>query len=91
MAQTLTVLEPAQTGDFMRLKLVAINVANGAAETSVAVDFATYGLNQVLLYGHTIRDTYTNNVQFDNLSGTTVTFTWSAADVANAIVWAIGY
>lgn len=91
MAQTITVVEPGQVGDFMRLKLVVLNVANGAAETSVAIDFSTYGLGQVLLYGHVNRDTYTNNVQFDNLSGTTVTFTWSAADIANALVWAIGY
>lgn len=90
MAQTQTKLIGGGIGDFARLKCVAINVANGAAETSIAIDYATHGINDVLLYGHTIRDTYTNNVQFDNLVGTTVTHTWSAADVANVICWAIG-
>jgi hypothetical protein len=91
VAQTKTLLIPGGIGDFMRLKMVSINIANGAAETSIALDYSLYGLNSVLCYGHTIRDTYTNNVQFDNLSGTTVTHTWSAADVADVIVWAIGY
>ena len=90
MAQTQTVLQGGGMGEFAKLKCVAINVANGAAETSITIDYRTHGLTEVLFYGHTIRDTYTNNVQFDNLSGTSVVHTWSAADVANVICWAIG-
>jgi hypothetical protein len=93
LAQTLTVLEGGQSGDFMRLKCVAINVANSAAETSIAVDFSVHGMNTVLFYGATPRDTFTQGAvgQFANLVGTTVTFTWTAADIANVIVWAVGY
>lgn len=91
MAQTITTLIPGGIGDFARLKVVLLNVANGAAETSVAIDYATYGINDPKLAGHFNRDTYTNNVQFDNLSGTTGTHTWSAADVANVYCFCIGY
>lgn len=90
MAQTLTVVEPGGIGNLAKLKLVAINVANGAAETSATIDYKTYGLNTVIVAGHQIRDTYTNNVQFDNATLTSVVHTWSAADVANVICWAIG-
>lgn len=90
MAQTLTVLASGGIGQAEKLKLVAINVANGAGETSVTIDYVTYGLHELYIYGHTNRDTYTNNVQFDNATGTSVVHTWSAADVANVIVWAIG-
>lgn len=91
MAQTITTLAPGGIGDFARLKIVALNVANGAAETSIAIDYSTYGIQNPLFGGHFNRDTYTNNVQFDNLSGTTITHTWSAADVANVWVFCIGY
>ena len=91
MAQTITNIHPASKGSFEKLKIVVLNVANGAGETSITVDYTTYGLAGVLLYGHQIRDTYTNNVQFDNATGTSVVHTWSAADVANVLVWAIGY
>lgn len=91
MAQTLTVVEPGGLGQGAKLKVVVINVLNGAAETSATIDYKTYGLSRVLFYGHTNRDTYTNNVQFDNLSGdTSVVHTWSAADVANVLCWAVG-
>jgi len=73
------------------LKLGAINCAIGAAETSVAIDWSLKGITTVVAYGATPRDTYTNNVMFHDLSGTTVTYTWSAADIANIVVWALGY
>jgi hypothetical protein len=91
MAQTVTVIQPGGQGYFAKLKLVVLNVANGAGETSITVDYATYGLAGILIASHSIRDTYTNNVQFDNATGTSVVHTWSAADVANVLVWAIGY
>jgi len=91
LAQTQTILAEGGPGDFLRLKCVAINVANSASETSIAIDYALHGLNDVKLYGHTPRDVFTAAVQFDNLVGTTVTHTWTAVDVANVIVWAIGY
>lgn len=91
MAQTLTVLQSGGKGEFSKLKIVAINVANGAAETSITVDYKAYGLNDLILYGHTIRDTFTNGSQFDNATLTSVVHTWTAADVANVIVWAIGH
>jgi hypothetical protein len=73
------------------LKVGAINVANGASETSIAINWATYGFSNVIAWGATPRDTYTNNVMFHDLSGTTVTYTWTATDIANIIVWALGW
>jgi hypothetical protein len=92
MAQTITIIEEPEMGMFSKLKLAVLNVANGAAETSVAVNWETYGINTVLLYDFTIRDTFTGAtwIGFANLSGTTVTYTWTSADVANVLVWAIG-
>lgn len=91
MAQTITRLKEAEAGGLSKMKLVALNVANGAGETSIAVNYQAYGLGTVLLYGHVNKDTFTNASQFDNLVGTTVTHTWTAADVANVLVWALGY
>ncbi len=93
MAQTTTILAAGGVGDFARLKLVVLNIANGASETSIAVNMATHGMNSVILYGFMPRDTWTANAAgvFANLSGTTVTYTWSATDVADVLVYAIGY
>jgi hypothetical protein len=96
VAQTTTVLGvPANTSQGGIppgvLKVGALNIANGAAETSIAVDWAVYGFSAVIAWGHIARDTFTNASQFANLSGTTVTYTWGAADIANALVWALGH
>lgn len=96
MAQTQTVLgSPAATlqGGIPAgvLKVGCINVANGASETSIAIDWAVYGFSTVIIYGLTRRDTYTAGIDFSNLSGTTVTYTWTATDVANVLVWALGH
>jgi hypothetical protein len=96
MAQTPTVLgSPANTSQGGIppgvLKLGCLNIANGAGETSIAVDWATYGFSTVIVYGLTRRDTYTAGIDFSNLSGTTVTYTWTANDVANVLVWALGH
>jgi hypothetical protein len=93
MSQTITTMKGADSSGFHKMKLVVLNIANGASETSVAIDWASYGLGTVLLYDWVARDTHTANAagHFANLSGTTVTYTWTATDIANALVWAIGY
>ena len=100
MAQTLTTLRtasPVQYGGAAgsgALRFVAVNVANGAGELSIAVDWSTYGLTSVVLWGFCPRDTHTDAggaVKFADLSGTTVTYNWAVNDVANVLVWAAGY
>ena len=92
MAQTTTVLSTGaskgSTGTL--LKVVRIQVANGASETSTVVDFSTYGIDTVLAYGYHAEDTYTTTAPiFMTISGTTVTVT-HANDVAVGVAWAIG-
>lgn len=93
MAQTITRNTMPGIGQFARLKLVILNIANGAAETGATVDYASYGLGGVVLAGHIIQDPYTNGSQLDAFThgATSVVHTWTAADVANVRVWAIGY
>ena len=93
MAQTISILQAGDEGKVDLLKKVALNVANGAAETSLVVNWKTYGLGKGVAWGMMPRDTYTNNVMFADLGadGTTVTYTWSAADIANILLWAEGY
>lgn len=98
MAQTTTVLgSPANTsqGGFPPgvLKVGSLNIANGAAETSVTIDWAVYGFSVVIVYGFMPRDTHTANAVgwFANHTGTSVVYTWTAADIANVIVWALGH
>lgn len=93
MAQTITTVQPSELSEFTKMRMVVLNVANGANETSVAIDFAAYGIGTVRWYDFMPRDTHTANAVgwFANLSGTTVTFTWTAADIANVQVMAMGY
>ena len=91
MAQTITKMQEHAVGAFDKAKLVRLKVANGASETSTAIDFAAYGLGTVLLYGYHAEDTYTTTSPiFMTISGTTVTVT-HANDVAAGVIWAIGY
>lgn len=90
MAQTITrVLNPA-IGMLGKMKLGVLNVANGAAETSIAINWENYGLRSVKLYGIQPLDIHTDDAMYASLSGTTVTYTWTAVDIANVLVWAIG-
>lgn len=93
MSQTITRLTTPSIGQFHRLKLAVLNIANGANETSATVDWATYGLSGVILAGHIIQDAYTTGSQLDAFTdgATSVVHTWTATDVANVRVWAIGY
>ena len=51
-----------------------IEVANGAAEVSTAVDTSVYGMTTVLAYGFHAMDTYTSTVpHYINIAGTTIT------------------
>jgi hypothetical protein len=96
MAQTLTNLSgqidnvggpPAGS-----LKLGSLNVVNGAGETSISVDWSTYGIDTVVCYGMTAKDTWTNTGgPHAALTGTTVVYNWIAADLAAAVVWALGF
>jgi len=91
MAQTTTVRATGVAiGSSGPLKVVRVEVANGAAETTTAVDFSTYGLATILTYGFMAMDTYTSTSPFfATISGTTVTVT-HANDIATGMVWAIG-
>ena len=91
MAQTITKMREAAVGTFAKAKIVRLKVANGASETSTAIDFSAYGLGVVLLYGYHAEDTYTaTGGTYMTISGTTVTVT-HANDVAAGVIWAIGY
>ena len=92
MAQTVTVLSTGaskgSTGTL--LKVIRIQVANGASETSTVVDCSTYGITTVLAYGFNAEDTYTTTAPiYITISGTTVTVT-HANDIAVGVLWAIG-
>jgi len=75
-----------------QLKVGAINCALGAAETTVTIDWATFGFSAVFIYGFIPRDTHTANAVgwFANHTGVSVVYTWTAADIANVIVYALG-
>jgi len=83
-------MHDASKGSFDKLKLVVINVANGAGETSITVDYATYGIAVPIIYSHTIRDAHTAGNRHDNATGTSIVHTWNAADAANVLVWCMG-
>ena len=91
MAQTTTVRATgAAIGSSGPLKVVRVEVANGAAEVSTVVDMATYGLGTVLAFGFHAMDTYTSTVPFFiTIAGTIITVT-HANDIATGTVWAIG-
>lgn len=96
MAQTLTNLsgqaDNAGGPPSGMLKVGSVNVVNGAGETSIAVDWSTYGIDTVICYGLMPKDTFTNTGgPHAALSGTTVTYNWIAADLAAVVVWALGF
>lgn len=78
------------------LKIGAISVQNTANETSIAINWATFGINTVIAWGMEARDANTVTAgaaqgRFANLVSTTVTYTWVATDIADILVWALGY
>jgi hypothetical protein len=97
MAQIIGVLgSPANTAQGGippgMLKVGALTINNGAAETGITIDWAAYGFSVVIAYGITPRDTFTNTGgPHANHTGTSVVYTWIGADVLNVIVWALGH